>query len=535
MGSVDRPDPSAPTAAGSATRGPASRDRILRLLRRAGLGVVAAILALATLAVVPWSASRRLASVRLDNTATVAPARQYVRDIGAALALEVAVGNASPARTAPELARRYDEAVAMEGKCDSALGALALRLGDTLAGDIARLRSLSAQWHAERSGNADGTGASLAAVLATAARLDSALAERQAQQAGRIQSLEALDVLLPSVLVPLLAAVLLLINRTGRRMAVLANEAEQSHLALAVASEQRVTLLRGLTHDLKNALGAAAGFATLLRDEIAGPLTTLQRDHVARIGRIIEQTILAVEDALMIARTEAGTLPVRRRPEDLRVLVLESASDYVAAAEGARLALIVEFAEDIPRVETDRSLVSKIIGNLLSNAIKYTPPEGRIWLCASFRAVRAGSVTGPWVAIEVCDTGPGVPPALREQVFHEFFRAPTATTSARGEGIGLAMSRRVARLLGGDITLGSEEGKGATFTLWLPAASRDAARPEGSPLPGGRPPDADETRTTDPDADIIADERRAGAPPHPCAPGAYDRRRSILMRSRAVG
>jgi two-component system aerobic respiration control sensor histidine kinase ArcB len=77
----------------------------------------------------------------------------------------------------------------------------------------------------------------------------------------------------------------------------------------------------------------------------------------------------------------------------------------------------------------------------------------------------------------VRDTGAGIPAALQEKVFEEFFRAPTAATSARGEGIGLATSRSMARLLGGEITLESEEGHGATFTLWLPAPAPETARP----------------------------------------------------------
>jgi signal transduction histidine kinase len=69
----------------------------------------------------------------------------------------------------------------------------------------------------------------------------------------------------------------------------------------------------------------------------------------------------------------------------------------------------------------------------------------------------------------VCDTGPGVPPELRERIFDEFFRTPAARAAAPGAGVGLAMSRRVARLLGGEITADGENGRGATFTLWLPA------------------------------------------------------------------
>ncbi|MDB4898647.1 MAG: ATP-binding region ATPase domain protein [Gemmatimonadetes bacterium] len=443
--------------------------------------VVIAVAALGTLAAVPWTASWRLEHVRLDTFETLAPARQFVRSITTSLALEAATRNQSRSRTAPELARRYDEAVAAEHKSDSALAALTPRLGDKVADDVAQLRALSAQWHAQRGATEVGAEASLAEVLAAATRLDSALEVRQVQQRARMRSLESIQVLLPSVLVPLLVVVLVAIYWTSRRMAALADEADRSRLALAQASEQKVTLLRGLTHDLKNSLGAAGGFTTLLREDAVGPLTALQRDYVGRIGRIIEQTTGTVEDALLIARTEAGELPVRRQRVDLRSLVHDAAADYVATAERAGLTLSVEFAEDLCSVHTDPSLVSKIIGNLLSNAIKYTPAGGHVWLRGSMRPDREEPDTRLWIALEVCDTGPGVPADLREKIFDEFFRAPTATAKARGQGIGLAMSRRVARLLGGEITLESEEGHGCAFTLWLPCPSGGApSRDDGA-------------------------------------------------------
>lgn len=445
-----------------------------RLGRGAALAtLVTGVLALATLAAVPWTVNSRLAAIRLSMSGTLMPARQLVRDFADAVALEMATRSYGEAGGTPELAGRHTEALTIEHARDSALGALAPQLGEQLAGDIARLHELTAQWHAE--GASAGSGVTVTDILAVAEGLDAALARRQAAQRTRIRSLEALDILLPSVLVPLLAAVLMAIYWTGRRMAALAREAEQSRVALAAASEQKVTLLRGLTHDLKNALGAAGGYATLLREEVTGPLTTAQRRSVERIGHIIEQTMITVGDTLLVARTEAGELPLRYRTEDTSTLVLDAAADFRAAAERAQLAIEVECAGDLPAIDTDASLVSKIIGNLLSNAIKFTPPGGRISVRARPEPARNGADGGPWVAVEVRDSGPGIPAALHEQVFTEFYRAPSAASTTHGDGIGLAMSRRVARMLGGEITLDSEESRGATFTLWLPAAPRQAA------------------------------------------------------------
>ncbi|MDB4882139.1 MAG: ATP-binding region ATPase domain protein, partial [Gemmatimonadetes bacterium] len=341
---------------------------------------------------------------------------------------------------------------------------------------VARFRATTARWRlAGDSGSAE-QDVRLGEMLAAAAHLDSTLAARQSAQRARVDSLEAWDTLLPSMLAPILAAAMFAIYWTGRRMAASARAAEESRLALAAASEEKVTLLRGLTHDLKNSLGAASGYVMLLVEEISGPLSTTQRAQLTRINRILDQTIIAVEDALLVARTEAGTLPVHRRSEDLRSLMVELAADYVAAAERAGLSLDVELSDDLLRVDTDSSLVSKIVGNLLSNAIKYTPRKGRIWLRASHKPRTNDAEADAWIAVEVCNTGPGIPAALREKVFDEFYRAPAATATAHGEGIGLAMSRRVARLVNGDLTVDSEEESGVTFTLWLPAQWRGASR-----------------------------------------------------------
>src|SRR5690606_32275906 len=103
-------------------------------------------------------------------------------------------------------------------------------------------------------------------------------------------------------------------------------------------------------------------------------------------------------------------------------------------------------------------------GNLLSNAIKYTPAPGRISVHAQ-REVREGG--GSWVTIRVDDTGAGIPPEHRDAIFDEFTRLEEQG-SPGGHGLGLAIARRIARLLDGDLTVGDAPGGGASFALWLP-------------------------------------------------------------------
>ena len=118
-------------------------------------------------------------------------------------------------------------------------------------------------------------------------------------------------------------------------------------------------------------------------------------------------------------------------------------------------------------VYSDPPRVQQILGNLLSNAIKYTPPPGRIDVSVAEIDVDTAARAGLWATVRVADTGPGIPADLREAVFDEFTRVSDRNT-IKGHGLGLAISRRIAKLLDGDITLDEHTGKGAAFVLWLP-------------------------------------------------------------------
>jgi signal transduction histidine kinase len=251
--------------------------------------------------------------------------------------------------------------------------------------------------------------------------------------------------------------------------------------------EVKAGLMRGVTHDLKNPLGAAASYVDLLAEDVAGPLTDEQRRIVGRVSRLVSISLETVSDLLELSRVEAGHLAVEAVPTDVAHLAREAAGDFEASARSARLALDVRAVDALPIVETDPARVRQVLGNLLSNAIKYTPREGRVVVRATCeqRNVRldcsgrgtaspGGAVPpeGAWVALAVEDTGPGIPPAYRERIFDEFFRPPSTPTDASGTGVGLAISRRIARLLGGDVTVADASGGGSVFTLWLPVRPR---------------------------------------------------------------
>ena len=150
---------------------------------------------------------------------------------------------------------------------------------------------------------------------------------------------------------------------------------------------------------------------------------------------------------------------------DLGDLVRSIGEEYRAAAKTHGLSLFIESEPGPSMVETDPTRVRQIIGNLLSNAIKYTV-AGSVTLRA--RRLPSGAVADALVcaAIDVSDTGAGIPPDKRTLIFEEFVRLGAADRS--GAGLGLSISARLAQLLGGRITLQSEVGHGSTFTLWLP-------------------------------------------------------------------
>jgi signal transduction histidine kinase len=242
-------------------------------------------------------------------------------------------------------------------------------------------------------------------------------------------------------------------------------EARRSRDEVLRAAERRARLVRGFSHDVKNPLGAASGQLALLEEGVVGELSDAQRDAVARARRAVAAAVDLIDELVELVRAEAGQLKIQRRPTDVSQVAAEMVDEYRPQAEAKRIDLRLEAADGLPPADTDPGRVRQILGNLLSNAVKYTPEGGRITVRVEERTA-GGPAPGAWLAVDVSNTGPGIPPDKQEFIFEEFTRLEPR--DKRGGGLGLAISRQVARAFGGDVTVNSPPGEGPTFTLWIP-------------------------------------------------------------------
>ena len=244
----------------------------------------------------------------------------------------------------------------------------------------------------------------------------------------------------------------------------LLEESEKRREELERIMASRARLMRGFSHDVKNPLGAADGFLGLLMEGIPSELNEGQKAYVARAREAIASSLKLIADLLALARAETGQVEIKWGPVDLIDAVRETGVQYSAKAREKGLRMEFHFPDHIPVIESDSTRVRQVLGNLLSNAVKYTE-QGSVVVTVGVRSGADAPGPGEWVTAEVRDTGPGIAPEQQSMLFKEFSRLEPGK---EGAGIGLAISRLVARALGGEITVSSEPGKGSVFTLWLP-------------------------------------------------------------------
>jgi signal transduction histidine kinase len=246
-------------------------------------------------------------------------------------------------------------------------------------------------------------------------------------------------------------------------------------LERVLASRSR--LIRGFSHDVKNPVGAADGYAALLTEGIYGGLTPQQTEAIEHIRRSLHTALALIDDLHELAKAETGRIALTREPVDVNTLLVEMILEYEAAARSGGLILTTHLDPQLPSITTSGVRVQQIVSNLLSNAIKYTR-EGSITVETAVHDVDPTGMPGDWIQVVVSDTGRGIPPDKQEYIFEEFSRIGPHEKS--GAGLGLAISRLLARALGGQITVESTPGVGSRFTLWLPFTSPDVPAATGA-------------------------------------------------------
>jgi len=272
-------------------------------------------------------------------------------------------------------------------------------------------------------------------------------------------------------------------KRAEERMALL--QRERIARAEAEASSQaKSEFLATMSHELRTPLNAVIGYAEILDLGITGGLSAEQRQQVGRIRDSARHLLGLVNEILDLAKVEAGRLSVQNRAARAADACNVAVALLQPAAEARGLQLTCRTGGVDLLYDGDEDRVRQILLNLVNNALKFTAPGGSVTIeCAS--AARPDSHArmtgdGPCVRIRVIDTGVGIPSDRIAAIFDPFVQVEGGHTRSKdGSGLGLTISRRLARLMGGDLTVRSEEGKGSVFTLWLREASseqREAAQ-----------------------------------------------------------
>jgi signal transduction histidine kinase len=218
-------------------------------------------------------------------------------------------------------------------------------------------------------------------------------------------------------------------------------------------------LVTGTAAQLMEALNQISDTLEVLEQE--GSLALAHQEQVMRGRRSLGTALRLLSELHELGETEAGELVPRHERVEVEALLRSVVQEYEPAANSAGVHFDFELGQ-LPHARTDAVCVRRILDNLVSNAVRYSPAGAPVTIRARVRAGRRAQDPASWLRIDVVDRGPGV--AEGDAVFEETRRLGHAATP----GFRLAVSRRIARLVGGDITLQTAPGAGSTFTLWLP-------------------------------------------------------------------
>jgi signal transduction histidine kinase len=237
------------------------------------------------------------------------------------------------------------------------------------------------------------------------------------------------------------------------------------------AERLKTDLLASVSHELRTPLNVIVGYIDLLRDGTFGPCSPGAAPVLQKIRGNAAYLLQLAEEFLDLSRLEAGAPAMRCEAVELTPLLRELGEWFALLVRGKPVRFVADLPDGLPAVVAEPAKLRIVIQNLLANAEKFTL-EGEVRLSA-------GTLDDGRAVIRVSDTGPGIPAEHHEAVFDLFRQLRPHDHQAKGVGLGLALARRFARMMGGDITLESEVGKGSIFAAVLPIAPPSRWDPVG--------------------------------------------------------
>ena len=260
------------------------------------------------------------------------------------------------------------------------------------------------------------------------------------------------------------------LEETNERLQREATEADRARAAAEEANRAKTEFLAVMSHELRTPLNAIAGYAELLRMGLRGPVTPEQLEDLNRITRSERALLSLINDILNFARLEAAKVSYTSERVPLRALFNDIEALVAPQLRAKALSFRVSDCDEALAAQADGDKVRQIIINLVSNAVKFTPAAGSIGLDCEADDNR--------VRVFVRDSGVGIPKEKLQAVFEPFVQLDRSLTNVgEGSGLGLSISRDLARGMGGDLVAESTVGVGSTFILSLPCASHPGERP----------------------------------------------------------
>jgi len=270
------------------------------------------------------------------------------------------------------------------------------------------------------------------------------------------------------------------LSETNRGVLALYAELDERAVYLERVNELKTRFLSDLNHEIRTPLNAVRNVARLLLDVYEGPLTDRHRRAIEMMRNSTDALSDLVNDWLDLAKIEAGRTDVRVEAFTVEDLWGALRGVFRPIETDEAVSLVFEPVPPLPIMQTDESKVAQILRNFISNALKFTE-RGEV-------RVSAREAEGDTIRFAVADSGIGIAEADFERIFEEFAQIENPMQRrVKGTGLGLPLSRRLARLLGGDVMVESVVGRGSVFTLVLPILYE-------KPHPAGAEPNEDRPR-----------------------------------------